>query len=266
MFEKIKWVIAGMVLGISNIIPGVSGGTMAVVFGIYDRLIGLIAGFRKKIKEEWKFLLFLVAGLLVAVFAFSRVMKYLLENYNALVNCFFIGVMAGSLPLLVKTGDFKKLKLSSVLAFLVTLGFMIWMTLSRNIGGLDFSATSRWIMTLLMLVFGIVSSACMLIPGISGSFVMVLIGGYTPIINALSSFDVLLLVFYAIGAVLGIYFCAKAIKSLFARFHQQSYAAIIGFVLGSVFVILPPLATFLSVWPYVLIIVGFLITFFMNRS
>lgn len=266
MKEKCKLLIAGAILGIANIIPGVSGGTMAVVFGIYDRIISLIADFKHKIKEDWKFLLYVLIGLVISVFAFSNVMKYLLDHHAALVNCFFIGVMAGSMPLLLKTGDFKKLKISSVLSFLVTLGIMLVMILSGEGIGLDLSSVSRILMLGLMLVFGAVSSSCMLIPGISGSFVMVLIGGYTPIINALAQFDFLLLLPYAIGAVGGLYFCAKAIKLLFARFHQQSYAAIVGFVLGSVLVIFPPLGTFLQILPYPLIGIGFLIAYFMNRA
>ena len=126
MFQYAFLFVAGVVFGLANVIPGVSGGTMAVVFGIYERLIGLIADFRKKWKQELGFIIPLGLGAALAILLGGKAMDWVLENHPALANSFFLGVIVGSLPMLVSK-TFRagkrtwKVNAGNVIPFFVTL-------------------------------------------------------------------------------------------------------------------------------------------------
>lgn len=244
MFQYLYLFIAGLVFGLANVIPGVSGGTMAVVFGIYERLINLIANFRTQWKKEIGFILSMGAGAGIAILAFGKVMDWVLANYPAMASSFFVGVIVGSLPMLLKktyrtARNTWKINIGNILPMLVTLGIMIWMTLSG-----DAESAAREIPftvgnAVMMVVYGIVAAACMIIPGISGSFVMVMIGAYGAVINAVATLNVLLLAPFGIGALIGVFGCAKLIRFLLARYEMPTYSAILGFVIGSIPAVFP---------------------------
>ena len=128
-----------MILGVANVIPGVSGGTMAVVFNIYDRLISVITLNVKKIVSEWKFILPLVAGIVLGVILFSKVITFLFQNYPVQTNWFFIGIILGSIPMILKRmlvagkngfqgAEKKAVPVSAIVCGVVALGIMAIMT------------------------------------------------------------------------------------------------------------------------------------------
>lgn len=244
MFHYAYLFVAGIVFGLANVIPGVSGGTMAVVFGIYERLIGLIASFRTLWKKELGFILSLGAGAGLAILLGGKAMDWVLANHPALANSFFVGVIVGSLPMLVaKTwrnarGQWR-LNLSNILPMIVTLAIMLWMTFSSqgdtaarempvNVGAM-----------LMMVIYGVIAAACMIIPGISGSFVMVMMGAYATVINSVATLNLPLLIPFGIGALLGIFGCAKLIRFLLSKYEMPTYSAILGFVIGSIPAVFP---------------------------
>ena len=244
MFHYAYLFIAGVVFGLANVIPGVSGGTMAVVFGIYERLINLIAKFRTQWKKDLGFIIALGAGAGLAILLGGKAMDWVLTNHPALANSFFLGVIIGSLPMLAgktwrtSSGNWL-LRLSNILPMLVTLAIMLWMTFS----GESESAVSEIPFTmgnaLMMVIYGVVAAACMIIPGISGSFVMVMLGAYGIVINAVATLNLALLIPFAIGALLGVFGCAKLIRFLLAKFEMPTYSAILGFVIGSIPAVFP---------------------------
>lgn len=244
MLQYAYFFLAGLVFGLANVIPGVSGGTMAVVFGIYERLISLIADFRKRWRQDLGFIIPMGIGAGIAILAFGKAMDWVLVHYPALANSFFLGVIVGSLPMLLKKafrtarGDWR-VGLSNILPGIVTLAIMLWMSFAgegeSTVREMAFTAGN----VLLMVIYGIVAAACMIIPGISGSFVMVMMGAYATVINAVATLNVMLLIPFAIGALIGIFGCAKLIRFLLDKYEMPTYSAILGFVIGSIPAVFP---------------------------
>ena len=142
MIESIKLFFIGIILGVGNVIPGVSGGTIAVVFNIYDRLINVISLNIKKIISEWKFLLPLGLGMVAGIIGFSKVITFLFENYPMQTNLFFVGIIAGSISLIYRkikssmqeiSEKNKKPYLSTIICFVISLAIMIAMTVFKDI-------------------------------------------------------------------------------------------------------------------------------------
>ena len=255
MTQQLFFVLAGVLFGLANVIPGVSGGTMAVVFGIYERLIGILSDPIRNIKKEWKFLVMFAAGTAVGILAFGKLMNWLLESkYRSETFLFFVGVILGSLPMLFKnafmSGGRVKIGAGAVVAFAIGFAVMIPMILAGNNDEAKQAAKDGASMVsagagqmLLMLLYGAIASSTMIIPGISGSFVMLLLGVYPTIIAAVAALTgsggamgqaILLLAPFGVGIVLGLVFCSKLIKYLLKHHEAVTYAAIFGFVLGSI--------------------------------
>ena len=252
-------IVRGIVIGIANVIPGVSGGTMAVSMGIYDKLIGAVNGLTKNFMRSVRILAPLLVGMAIGVVGFSYLIEYLLAQHTLATCLTFVGLILGGLPVLwpsLKKSAAKKpggkAGISEALAFLVLLAVGVGMPLLQ--GGSDGaqSLTPSVGMALLLVVLGLIASATMVIPGVSGSMVLMILGYYYGIINAvtgtisaLKALDfggvfqgVLLLAPFGIGVLLGILLIAKLIDWLFDRFPSQTYAAIIGLVVSSPFAIL----------------------------
>ena len=257
MMQNLFFVLAGVLFGLANVIPGVSGGTMAVVFGVYERLIGILSDPIKGIKKEWKFILVFGVGAVIGILAFGKLMNWLLERYPAQSAMFFVGVILGSLPMLFKSsfmqGGKVRVTAGTLIAFLVGFGIMIPMIAAGNTDEAKEAAKAGAALgsvdvgqALLMLVYGVIASSTMIIPGISGSFVMLLLGLYGKIIAAVAALTssnlmsaVILLLPFGIGVVLGLVFCSKLIKFLLNKYPNITYAAIFGFVVGSIGCVFP---------------------------
>jgi len=279
MMQSLFFVVAGIVFGLANVIPGVSGGTMAVVFGIYERLIGILSDPLHNIKKEWKFLVTFAVGLVIGILAFGKLMNWLLGRWPAQCAMFFIGVILGSLPMLLRSafmpggkGNRVQLTPATVIAFLAGFAIMIPMIVSGNNAEAKEAAKAGAALgavnagqALLMLVYGVIASATMIIPGISGSFVMLLLGAYGKIIAAVAALTssqigsaIALLLPFGIGVVLGLVFCSKLIKYLLHKFPAVTYAAILGFVIGSIGCVFPGFKS-IDVWGIVAMIAGILV-------
>lgn len=238
--DIIKDLLKGIVIGVSNVIPGVSGGTMAVVFGIYDRLIGAVTGFFKDWKKNIIFLGTLAIGAVIGIIAFSNIITILLEKYPEQTNFFFIGLIIGTAPLLYKKATETKVKSSNyiwcVIAFAVVclMGVMgdpnTNSEIIRELSGINIFK---------MFLAGFVAAATMILPGVSGSFVLLLLGLYETMTTAVKEFNIPLLIVVAIGVMLGFLLMTKIIDTLFKKYPQTAYFIILGLVVGSVFAIYP---------------------------
>lgn len=242
--QIIKNIISGMIIGVANIIPGVSGGTMAVVLGLYDKLINAVSLTKESLKKNWKLILSVALGAGAGILLFAKLLTWSFDNYPVATNFGFIGLIFGSLPLVYKkTVEKKKFKIYNVIPFALTLAGMIAMSViksSENIvqKELDFNLACTLIITT-----AIAAVAC-IIPGISGSFVLKALGQYETVLAAIDRLDILMLIPVAIGVGVGILGGAKLISVVLKKFHQGIYSAILGLIVGSIFVIFPRSFTF----------------------
>ena len=253
MKDFILNILRGMVIGLANVIPGVSGGTMMVSMGIYDRLILVLTHFVKKFKEAVMLVLPLGIGMLLAIAIFSKIFsEVLFPNYPLQTNLFFIGLIIGGLPVIYKKVKGKKTGIGSILAFAIFFVLVVGMAMLGE--GVDAGADvslSFGNMVKLFLV-GMIAAGTMVIPGVSGSMVMMILGYYNTIldtinafIDALRAFDIAgmfacctVLVPFGMGMVLGIVAVAKLIEFILKKYSQIAYWAIIGLIVASPFAIL----------------------------
>lgn len=246
MKKSILLVIKGFVMGIANIIPGVSGGTLAIILGIYEQFISSISHFFKNIRENIKFLLPILIGIVLSIISMSNVIDYSYNNYPIPTTLFFVGLVLGGIPLLY--GKVKGKKDSSLLLniiiFLITFSLVIFMSFADkifNTGSISFSNMSVFSYILLFIV-GVITSATMVIPGVSGSLVLMLLGYYYPIIKLiknLSKFQNLstnlpILIVFGLGVLLGIILISKLIEYLFKKHQTKTYYGVLGFIFASI--------------------------------
>ena len=277
--DFIRLIVIGVILGVANVIPGVSGGTLAVVFNIYDRLISVITLNVKKILSEWKFILPLVVGMGLGIILFSKAITFLFENYPVQTNWFFIGIILGSIPMIVKRllvasknsaqgAEKKAVPVSAIVCGVLALAVMAIMTYA-NVA--ETGAPIQTELTPVLAVKLFIGLACatiaMIIPGISGSFLMLVVGIYSTVIAAISDFNIPLLIPAVIGGVVGLLGGAKLVRFLMAKVPAQTYGAIMGLVLGSILVIFPGFGGFATLATSLLAAaVGFVVSFFAGRE
>ena len=236
-----KNIYRGILMGISDLIPGVSGGTIAFILGIYDRLLESISGF---FSRDWKkhlgFLVPLGTGIVITLLLFSRVIEYLLEQHYEATQFFFMGLIIGVIPYIMKQAEVKKNFTARHLVILVVIGAALAVTAFIPTEEDLAPITSLTLPVFFLLFFsGWLASMAMLLPGISGSFILLLLGVYSTAINALSSLNIPIAMAIGAGVIVGFIVSSKAIQYLLEHFTYVTYAAIIGLILGSLFVVFP---------------------------
>ncbi|WP_033542242.1 DUF368 domain-containing protein [Planococcus sp. CAU13] len=239
-----KNIYRGILMGISDLIPGVSGGTIAFILGIYDRLLEAISGF---FSREWKkhlgFLIPLVLGIGITLLAFSRVIEFLLENHYEATQFFFMGLILGVIPYIMKQAEVKKNFTKRHFAILILIGIALASTAFIRTNDDITPIVDLSVPVFFTLFFsGWLASMAMLLPGISGSFILLLLGVYTTAINALSTLNIPIALAIGAGVIVGFIVSSKAIRYLLEHFTYVTYAAIIGLILGSLFVVFPGFA------------------------
>lgn len=243
----IKSVLKGMVIGIANIIPGVSGGTMMVSMGIYDRLIHCITHLFKEFKKSVLFLLPIAAGMLIAIAASSFGLEWLFEKYPIQTNLLFVGLILGGLPAVWKKVKGKKIGAGHIIAALFFFALVVAFASMGNREGAAADLSLNAVNVLKLFAVGVVASATMVIPGVSGSMVLMLMGFYHPVLNAitdffsaLTDFDIQgilagcgVLIPFGLGVVVGIFAIARLVEVIFEKFPLYAYWAIIGLIVSS---------------------------------
>ena len=245
----IKLLLTGIVLGIANVIPGVSGGTMAVVFNVYDRIIALISFNIKKIIAEWKFWLPLAIGMAVGVLIFSKVIEILLENHRIQTMYFFVGLIAGSIPLIIrKIRSARKaqnaLQIKNI-AFLI-ISFILGVALALLLPAANSNEASDLALhanPLLLFAAGMAAAIAMIIPGVSGSFLLLAFGVYGTVMQAVNSMSLAVLLPFGIGVIAGLVIGAAMVRFLMQRAPAYTYAAILGLIAGSLIALFPGFAS-----------------------
>jgi putative membrane protein len=243
LINILKNILIGSVIGIANIIPGVSGGTMAVVLGIYKKLIHSISNFFTDKVNRKKYFFFLIqigGGAIISIKLFAQVMEFLLKNHPQPTFLFFIGLIIGSVPAIYKSSSKMSISINKCLFFLVSFLFVIFLSQLQS-GSFQAASTSNLslIQYFILFISGFLAAGAMVVPGISGSFILLLLGSYEPIIQAISSLNFIVLLTVSAGALPGILIITKGIDICFSKYPGQSTYAILGLILGSIF----------SLWP-----------------
>src|SRR5699024_4269307 len=231
-----KNIYRGFFMGVSDIVPGVSGGTIAVLLGIYDRLIASINGlFSKEWKRHLGFLIQLEIGVGLALFSLSLLMELLLNIY--LVHTFYTCIIFILVLLTEGQGEGKAIVERTIDVY-ITLFFA-----------------------------GFLASAAMILPGISGSFILLIMGVYLTVINGLKELDIPVILTVGFGILIGLLTMSKVINYFLTHYRTATFALIIGLVIGSVFVIYPGMPTGLIMWiiSIVTFVTGLLIAYLLGR-
>lgn len=245
LIKNVVVALKGFAMGAANVIPGVSGGTIALLTGVFTELVDSLNAllsaaawklfFKGRFKEFWEyvhgtFLLWLMAGVIISVFSLAKLMEYVLRVYPIQTWAFFFGlIVVSSIYLLC---GIKGLKIKDFLFLLAGAGLGVLIcTLSPTQ-----TTDDIWFIA----VCGAIAICTMILPGISGSFILVILGKYDYIMSALSHFNIPVLVVFAVGCVLGILAFSKFLHWLLARFERPTLLVLIGFTLGSL----------VKVWPW----------------
>ena len=243
----IKSILKGIVIGIANIIPGVSGGTMMVSMGIYDKLIHCITHLFSEFKKSVAFLFPIAIGMVIAIVGSSFGLEYLFAKFPIPTNLLFIGLIVGGLPAIWENVKGSKIKVGHIIAFLLFFVVVAGLAIMGESEGKAADLTFNAINVIKLLGVGVVASATMVIPGVSGSMMLMLMGYYNPVletitdfIRALVSFDMkgilqgcTVLIPFGIGIVVGIFAIAKLVEIIFEKFPLYAYWAIIGLIVAS---------------------------------
>ena len=241
MLNYIKKIIAGIAVGIANVIPGVSGGTIAVVFGVYSDLIGAASLDIKTIKTNFKIYLCLFGGMGLGALLFARLFKLVYERFPVQTNFFFVGLIVGSIFIifdLVREKEKKSsfTKVSKIVWFFIGLSIMLTLYFFKGAAASSTAAIETLSLGNFILLFliGFAGAAAMVIPGISGSFILLILGAYYTVIKAITDFNIPVLIPIGLGVLTGFILSARLIGFLMEKFPKITYAFILGLVAGSI--------------------------------
>lgn len=274
--KAILLILKGFIMGIANIIPGVSGGTFAIILGIYEKLINILSCFWKNIKENLKFIIPLVIGIAIALIGGSYLIDFGLDHFPIATMMLFIGLIIGGLPYIYikvhKKYSFLNVSIFIIIAAIVILISLLNMNKTVSLNNISF-------LLIVKLIFvGMITAATTIIPGVSGSLVLMNMGYYEGIIEALKGLtkisqlwhNIAILLPFGIGVIFGLILIARLIKWLLNKFPIQSYFGILGFVVASIVCILikidyTNINTLEIVVGFVLLVSGAFATFFLAR-
>ncbi|MDE7423985.1 MAG: DUF368 domain-containing protein [Lachnospiraceae bacterium] len=262
-----------MVIGIANAIPGVSGGTMMVSMGIYDKLIHCLTHLFKEFKKSVKFVAPIILGAALGVILLSAVIEKMFTFIPIQTNLLFIGLIVGGLPMMMNKVKGQKLGVGAILGFILFFALVVGLAALGETEGQAADVTFGFVNCIKLFGVGIVAAATMVIPGVSGSMMLMIMGYYQVIIEtindmvkALIKFDIPgiltgcgVLIPVAVGAVIGIFAIAKLVELLFEKAPTVAYSSIIGLIVASpIAIVLMNWNSFVANFGFVSIITGLL--------
>lgn len=236
-------VLKGMAMGAADIVPGVSGGTIAFITGIYEELINSInncdlSALRKLFKEGfsafWKhingtFLVTLILGVGISLVSLANVISYLLEAHPVLIWSFFFGLIIASVWLVGKS--ISKWSPGAAVALVAGIAIAFYLSSLTSVAHVE----GDWF----IFVSGMIAICAMILPGISGSFILVMLGSYHKVLGAIKDKDLMLIALFGAGCVIGLLAFSKVLKFLFSRFKDVTIALLTGFMIGALYKVWP---------------------------
>ena len=251
----LKRLLAGMGIGVGAAIPGVSGAAIAVIFRVYEDIISAVNNFRKKFGHSFLVLLPILLGIVIAVIPCIYLFSLAFEHLMFVLICIFAGFLIGSFPSLtdkVKGIKPNKLQIALIITgavFVIALGVLsVAFGGNLNIAGLFVNINQNWWLYLVLVPIGVLAAVALTVPGLSGSLILLVIGFYRPLVDSVktwggnclhgewSMIGPLLGVIgcFGLGCLIGVVLVSKVMKILLARFHDNTFFTIIGFVAGSI--------------------------------
>ena len=277
LVDYITLFFKGIFMGIADAIPGVSGGTIALLLGIYEELISTISGLNINLlidlkqngfKSFWKklngnFLVTLIAGIVISLIFFIKISSKLLNDYPMFIWSFFLGLIIATVYVifkLIKTWDY----INIISAFATIILSSILSSISVN--------SSDEISLLYILVCGIIASSAMILPGISGSLILVIMGVYKVLIDSVNNLEISIIFTFIIGAITGLISFSKILSWLFNNYKNLTYSIMLGLVIGSIGKVWPwkqnemvQLANLDMIFSVILVIIGFFMIFIIEK-
>ncbi|HCX9389863.1 DUF368 domain-containing protein [Staphylococcus aureus] len=276
--QQFKWIniLKGFAMGTSDLVPGVSGGTIALLLGIYNQFIASISGiFSRRFWPSFTFLIPIIIGMLLAMGSLSNLFNYLLSQHHIPTMFFFGGLIIGIVPYLLKISNYKtSFTTKHYMMIIAGIAILIVITLMNN--GDKHAGETLTLSTGLIIKYfiaGMCASSAMLLPGISGSFMLLVFGVYGTVMLAISEFVKLnfaglpILLAVGFGVLAGFIISSKIIQYFLTHHKLMTFALIIGFVVGSLFAVFPGLPTNIVMWfvSLVVFIIGFIVSLTLGR-
>lgn len=243
--ESLRLYAKGLAMGAADVVPGVSGGTIAFITGIYDELLSSLAKIHPRLLKDlftkgkgipyvWQeingnFLAVLFAGIATSFISLARVITYFLQHYPILVWSFFFGLIVASIIYIAK--QIKEWKVSTFLFIALGIALMLFISTLPPISP---EAT-----LLFMFVAGAIGICAMILPGISGGFILLIMGAYMPLMNAYGSFDLLTIAVFGLGNIIGLVLFSNFLKALLKNYYNSTIAVLTGFLIGSMYKVWP---------------------------
>lgn len=276
--QQFKWIniLKGFAMGTSDLVPGVSGGTIALLLGIYNQFIASISGiFSRRFWPSFTFLIPIIIGMLLAMGSLSNLFNYLLSQHHIPTMFFFGGLIIGILPYLLKISNYKT-SFTSKHYMMVIAGIAILIVITLMNNGDKHAGETLTLSTGLIIKYfiaGMCASSAMLLPGISGSFMLLVFGVYGTVMLAISEVVKLnfiglpILLAVGFGVLAGFIISSKIIQYFLTHHKLMTFALIIGFVVGSLFAVFPGLPTNIVMWfvSLVVFIIGFIVSLTLGR-
>ena len=258
-------IFKGIALGAGAILPGISSGVLCVIFGIYEKLLDSILYFFKDIKKNFRFLLPIFIGVFIGVFIFSNFLQYFLITFPIQTNSIFIGLILGTIPSLLETlkkeENTSKTNFKYFLAFFICFSIGVGSVLLENsLSTINIESIEN-VSFLYLMLSGFLMSVGIVVPGVSSTIILMLLGVYSKYLTGISTLSFNILIPMGIGLILGCFVFMKITKFLLDKFHNITFAGIIGFTLGSIFVLFPTFSSGLELLIILTsIILGFIIS------
>lgn len=234
VFSYLFKILKGSLVGLGAVLPGISGGVLCVVFGIYKTVMEFLASPFKRLKTHFPVLFPYGIGLIVGFLGIAKVLSFLLDKYPAPSVCVFIGLIAGMLPSLFREAGEKGRTKGSYIALVVAMIAIFALLIGLQILSVSISPNFVW-----YLFCGFCLALSVIAPGMSFSTLLMPLGLYQPLVDGISSFDLGVLIPAGIGALLTVILFAKAVNMLFERHYSVSFHAIIGVVIAATVMIIP---------------------------
>lgn len=251
--------VKGILIGSGAILPGISSGVLCIIFGIYEKLLDSILNFFKDIKNNIKFLLPIIIGIAIGVFLFSNFLNYFLINFPIQTKSIFIGLILGSIPSLIKESN-KKSQFKTKYFFFTLFAFLFGIFLVVLENYIPNNTTNSTFSFLYLIFSGFIMSVGIVVPGISSTVILMLMGVYNTYISSISTLYFSVLFPMGLGLILGCLIFMKLTSFLLNNFYEKTFYSIIGFSLGSIFVLMPDISSYLTCIISILcILLGFLL-------
>ncbi|MGN0703735.1 MAG: DUF368 domain-containing protein [Lentihominibacter sp.] len=235
---RVSTIVKGMIIGATMMVPGASGGTMAIIMGVYDQLIRSVSGFMKHKRESFIFLLLFSAGGCVGMFLLSGPVLFFMENYNMPTMYFFIGIVAGGIPLIVRKSEASLISWKRLLH--MSIGVMLVLLISVLPSGcFDTDLNTGAVSAIMLAAAGFIAAVALILPGISVSYLLLVLGLYNETMTAVSNLYMPFLMPLGAGMTAGVLITARCLERAMDRYPLATYSIILGFVIGSMAEVFP---------------------------